>query len=162
MSAETIDRTVTDETPRQPDEVRHQFPDALGLPDGSLAGLTREQIDALVAEATRIARSVPRIPPPRWVKGNPDEEGNWNGPSGSLLNEDGKAKQWVTVSSAWSPDGGAVMWLDCKWDDSADISPAEARALAAHLLHVADCLDPDNVTNLHTTRRDDDEDGAPE
>jgi hypothetical protein len=104
----------------------------------------------------RLVESMPRhphVPPPPWVTFGPDEEGNYDGPSGHAGP--------LSVSSSWSPSEGAVMWVDgIGMPDVGDLTPKaarqfsvllpwisdtpETRALSAHLARVASTLDPHN------------------
>jgi hypothetical protein len=77
------------------------------------------------------------VTPPAWATG-PDSEGNFNGPSGEVAR--------VAVSSSWSPTDGPVMWLDALLYQG-DITPWQARRLAAVLVEVADAVESAQVAS---------------
>lgn len=86
----------------------------------------------------RVRQDVAEIPrhlaPPEWVT-FADEDGNFAGPGGT--------HDRITVESAWSADGGPVMWIDAVLHESEAVDPEAAVALAVDILRVATTVRPD-------------------
>lgn len=81
------------------------------------------------------AQLVPPAPRPYWAETGPDTEGACDGPSFLLPRVD------LSVSTGWTPQDGPTLWMDTLLYRGGDLTPAEARRLAAALNTAADLVE---------------------